>query len=89
MKIIPVLIFNLRGSHKEMADLHATTILYMNFRNIKGLLTEREVCTVKYQTEVFFKILGKVGQNMTPPPPPPPNIDGFATSLVVGIEYRL
>ena len=53
MKIIPVLIINLRGSHEEMADLHATTILYMNFRNIEGLLTEREVCTVKYQTEVF------------------------------------
>jgi hypothetical protein len=53
MKIIPVLIINLRGSHEEMADLHATTMLYMNFRNIKGLLTEREVCTVKYQTEVF------------------------------------
>ena len=53
MKIIPVLIINLRGSHAEMADLHATTILYMNFRNIEGLLTEREVCTVKYQTEVF------------------------------------
>ena len=53
MKIIPVLIINLRGSHEEMADLHATTILYMNFRNIEGLLTEREVCTVKYQTDIF------------------------------------
>ena len=53
MKIIPVLIIYLRGSHEEMADLHATTILYMNFRNIEGLLTEREVCTVKYQTDVF------------------------------------
>ena len=28
MKIIPVLIINLRGSRVEMADLHATTILY-------------------------------------------------------------
>jgi hypothetical protein len=54
MKIIPILIINLRGSHEEMVDLHATTILYTNFRNIKGLLTEREVCTVKYQTEVFY-----------------------------------
>ena len=36
MKIIPVLIINLRGSHAEMSDLHATTILYiyMDFRNI-------------------------------------------------------
>ena len=34
MKIIPVLLINLRGSHVEMADLHATTILYMDFRNI-------------------------------------------------------
>jgi hypothetical protein len=54
MKMIPVLIVNLRCSHKEMADLHAMTILYRNFRNIKGLLTEREVCTVKNQTEFFY-----------------------------------
>ena len=33
MKIIPVLIVNLRGSqYVEMANLHATTILYMDFR---------------------------------------------------------
>jgi hypothetical protein len=32
---VPVLIMiNLRGTHVEMADLHATTILYMDFRNI-------------------------------------------------------
>jgi hypothetical protein len=29
MKIIPVLIINLRDSRVEMADLHATTILYI------------------------------------------------------------
>jgi hypothetical protein len=34
MKIIPVLIINLRGSNVEMADFHATTILHMDFRNI-------------------------------------------------------
>ena len=34
MKIIPVLIINLRGSHVEMVDLHATTILYMDFTEI-------------------------------------------------------
>jgi hypothetical protein len=39
MKIIPVLIINLRGSHIEMSELHATTILYiyMDFRNIMYL----------------------------------------------------
>jgi hypothetical protein len=30
----PVLIINLRGSHVEMADLHATTILYMDSTEI-------------------------------------------------------
>jgi hypothetical protein len=35
----------------------------------------------------LVKILGNVGQTMTPPPPPPrpppPNVDGFATSLLI------
>ena len=30
----------------------------------------------------FVKILGNVGQYMTPPPPP--NVDGFVTSLAMG-----
>ena len=37
----------------------------------------------------LVKILGNAGQNMTtpPPPPPPPNVNGFATSLLIGRDY--
>ena len=32
---------------------------------IKGLLTEREVCTVKYRTEVFLDVLKRTESDTT------------------------